>query len=337
MKKLLLSFVGVALALFVIHGVNSASAQNRNDGRAGQYGSSDAQQHGYEHGYRDGADQGRQDRERRQPYSYRESSYQDAIRYYDRADGSRREFVSGYQDGFKIGYDDGYKDKGGRYSQIYQRPGADGRGPGYNPGRGASPDAAFDAGYREGIAAGQQDQQRNTRSNFRGSRSYQGGDAQYKDGVERGYQDGYGRTQHGSDGGGYFPNQGRSGAADTRDGAGTPNRTITVPANRQWTPTSITVRQGDTMHLNSSGEILISANGTDKAITAGSLQHRLVPGAPIPSALAGALLGRIDSGQPFGIGNQTSIVIPASGLLYLGINDDNVGDNTGQFQVAISW
>ena len=91
------------------------------------------------------------------------------------------------------------------------------------------------------------------------------------------------------------------------------------------------------MHINSSGEIHFSGNANDRAITAGSLEHKLVPGAPIPQAFAGALIGRIDSGQPFGIGNQTSIVIPASGLLYLGVNDDNVGDNTGQFQVAISW
>ena len=59
-------------------------------------------------------------------------------------------------------------------------------------------------------------------------------------------------------------------------------------------------------------------------------------GAPLPRALAGALIGRIDNGLPFGIGDLTSITAPASGLLYLGTNDDNVSDNTGQFQVVIS-
>jgi len=57
----------------------------------------------------------------------------------------------------------------------------------------------------------------------------------------------------------------------------------------------------------------------------------------MPNAFAGALLGRIDGGLPFGIGDQTSIVAPASGLLYLGVNDDNVSDNSGQFQVVVSW
>ena len=46
---------------------------------------------------------------------------------------------------------------------------------------------------------------------------------------------------------------------------------------------------------------------------------------------------QLELSQPFGIGDQTSIVVPASGLLYLGINDDNVSDNSGQFQVVISW
>ena len=46
---------------------------------------------------------------------------------------------------------------------------------------------------------------------------------------------------------------------------------------------------------------------------------------------------RIDNGLPFGIGDQSTITVPASGLLYLGTNDDNVGDNSGQFQVVISF
>jgi hypothetical protein len=57
----------------------------------------------------------------------------------------------------------------------------------------------------------------------------------------------------------------------------------------------------------------------------------------MPNVLAGALIGRIDGGQPFGIGNLSSIAAPASGMLYLGINDDVVSDNTGQFSVTISW
>ena len=81
----------------------------------------------------------------------------------------------------------------------------------------------------------------------------------------------------------------------------------------------------------------MSANANDRAITAGSLDHKYVPGSPLPNAFAGALIGRIDNGRPFGIGNLTSVEMPASGILYLGVNDDNVSDNSGQFQVVVSW
>jgi hypothetical protein len=64
---------------------------------------------------------------------------------------------------------------------------------------------------------------------------------------------------------------------------------------------------------------------------------QILPGAPLPDALAGALIGRIDNGRPFGIGNLSALLMPASGVLYLGINDDIVSDNSGEFQVVIWW
>ena len=57
---------------------------------------------------------------------------------------------------------------------------------------------------------------------------------------------------------------------------------------------------------------------------------------PIPNAPAGALIGRIDNGQPFLIGRNTSVRMPAGGTLFLGINDDNVSDNNGNFRVLLA-
>ncbi|MEO8520663.1 MAG: hypothetical protein ABI603_04825, partial [Acidobacteriota bacterium] len=56
---------------------------------------------------------------------------------------------------------------------------------------------------------------------------------------------------------------------------------------------------------------------------------------PLPNALAGALVGRIDNGQAFGIGNLTTVSMPASGQLFLGVNDDKLDDNQGEFRVDI--
>ena len=111
---------------------------------------------------------------------------------------------------------------------------------------------------------------------------------------------------------------------------------IAVPANQQWVATGIIVRKGDAFRFNATGQIRLSGNSNDRAQPAGSLTGRRAPGAPLPEELAGALIGRIGNGQPFGIGNLPSVRMPDSGPLYLGINDDSLGDNSGQYRVAIT-
>ncbi len=324
--------------------------------RRAQYGGSlDARQHGYEHAYRDGADRGRQDRERRAAYSLKDNDYQIGARTYERAFGDRNQYMDGYREGYKAGYDDGFAGRDGQYSQLYARPQAgvrvSPRDDPYADRPYSSTDMAFDAGYREGITLGQQDRGRNSRSNYRNSSAYKNADlgyrstygdkrqyqTQYRDGIERGYEDGFGRVagrqlrQRFAQ-----PQFERRPQHRGRNVQATQGGTFTVAANRQWTPTGIRVNQGEVLRFTSSGEIRFTGNADDRAGVAGSPAHKFVSGAPLPTALAGALIGRIDSGLPFGIGDQTSITVPATGLLYLGTNDDNVSDNSGQFQVVIS-
>ena len=112
---------------------------------------------------------------------------------------------------------------------------------------------------------------------------------------------------------------------------------MTVPANPCWTSTGRSVRQGQRVTFNGSGEIQLSADQSDIAGVAGSRTGRTSPSAPIPAALAGALIGRVGNSRPFGIGNQTTALgMPAAGMLFLGINDDHCGDNRGQFKVQIN-
>jgi hypothetical protein len=111
---------------------------------------------------------------------------------------------------------------------------------------------------------------------------------------------------------------------------------ISIPANTQWVPTGIRVRKGQVLNFQVTGEIQLSGDANDRAVSAGSTSGRTVPGSPLPNALAGALIGRVGNGAPFGIGNQTSVSMPDNGVLFLGINDSNVSDNTGNFSVVIS-
>ena len=41
-------------------------------------------------------------------------------------------------------------------------------------------------------------------------------------------------------------------------------------------------------------------------------------------------------GAPFAIGNQTSIASPGAGMLWLAVNDDGLGDNSGEFGVDVT-
>jgi hypothetical protein len=112
---------------------------------------------------------------------------------------------------------------------------------------------------------------------------------------------------------------------------------VTVNANQRWVSTGITVAKGQQVRFNSSGEVQLSPDANDTAGTAGSKIGRRMSAGPLPGQLAGALIGRVGNGQPFGIGNQTDpLSMPAAGLLYLGINDDNVGDNNGAFTVTVT-
>jgi hypothetical protein len=344
--------------------VTGAAQRDRNDGRATQYaGSLDARQHGYEHAYRDGADRGRQDREGKHGYTLRDNDYVIGARSYEPAFGDRTQYMQGYHEGYTAGYDDGYNGRDGQYGSLYARPQGGGRASTRDPYADrpySSTDMAFDAGYREGVTLGQQDRARNARSDFQDSASYRNGDLgyrssygdrqeyqrQFRDGIERGYEDGLGRSRSGTGAANAYRNGSSRPSNGDRSDLGTRNAqgsqgtlggTFTVPANRQWTPTGIRVNQGDLLRFTSTGEVHFTGNPNDRAGVAGSPDHKFVATAPLPHALAGALIGRIDNGLPFGIGDSTTITAPASGLLYLGTNDDNVNDNSGQFQVVISF
>jgi hypothetical protein len=113
---------------------------------------------------------------------------------------------------------------------------------------------------------------------------------------------------------------------------------MSVPANPCWTNTARSVRRGQRVAFNGTGEIQLSADRNDVANVAGSRTGRTSPNAPIPGTLAGALIGRVGNGQPFAIGDQkTAMAMPSSGQLWLGINDDHCGDNRGQFKVQIDF
>ena len=118
--------------------------------------------------------------------------------------------------------------------------------------------------------------------------------------------------------------------------AAVPEGSVRVAANQQWTATNMNIRRGDRVLFTPDGEIQLSGEADDKASASGSLKGRTAANAPMPSVLAGALIGRIGNGAPFAIGNQSlPLPMPGDGPLWLGINDDQVSDNTGALIVRV--
>jgi hypothetical protein len=123
-----------------------------------------------------------------------------------------------------------------------------------------------------------------------------------------------------------------TGVAATQPVAGA----ITVQANQPWTSTGRTVKKGQTINLSTTGEVQLSDDTNDIANPDGAKNGRMAAGGQLKGVPAGALIGKIGpNGAPFGIGNQSTIVAPASGVLFLGVNDDGFGDNKGNYQVVI--
>lgn len=106
---------------------------------------------------------------------------------------------------------------------------------------------------------------------------------------------------------------------------------ITVPADRSWTRTGVDVRAGDIISFRASGEI-----DWGKGLS-GPEGRRAGEGGifrPLGEEPACGLIGRIGA-LSFFIGASAEIEAAGDGELELGINDDKVSDNAGEFRVRI--
>jgi hypothetical protein len=116
-----------------------------------------------------------------------------------------------------------------------------------------------------------------------------------------------------------------------------PAGAIRVPGNSDWVATPLRVQRGDRVVFNVTGQVQLSSDASDVAQSAGSLKQRRAPNSPLPQNLAGALIARVGNSAPFPIGNVTTpVTMPADGQLYLRVNDDEVGDNSGEFIVKLN-
>jgi hypothetical protein len=112
-------------------------------------------------------------------------------------------------------------------------------------------------------------------------------------------------------------------------------RQVRVSGTDRWTDTGINVSDGQMIAVDARGTVRLGANDADVAGVEGTVNRRRDNNAPLRNQAAGALIGRIGNGPAFFVGDTNTIRANGSGRLYLGVNENNLGDNSGDFQVVV--
>jgi len=111
---------------------------------------------------------------------------------------------------------------------------------------------------------------------------------------------------------------------------------VRVQANQAWTDTGIQVHKGDRVSFRATGEITFGQSAGQTAGPDGNGAMRQ-QNYPVPVMPVGGLIGKVDNAPAFPIGSNTQpIVMPADGRLMLGVNDNEISDNSGYFSVIVT-
>jgi hypothetical protein len=106
-----------------------------------------------------------------------------------------------------------------------------------------------------------------------------------------------------------------------------------VEAREQWTDTGVWAQAGDLITFAADGTINLNQTGAQSAPSGSSYTTQ---NPPLRNAPVGVLIGRIGNSQPIALGNRRTLRAPVSGEVFLGVNDDVLEDNSGEYRVRIS-
>ncbi len=120
--------------------------------------------------------------------------------------------------------------------------------------------------------------------------------------------------------------------------AGLRERDVNVDARRNWNDTGVDVRPGQTIYFNANGKVRWGPGGREDG-PEGEHNSPYNAARPIPGRPGAALIGRVGQGADyFFIGDDKGPVhVKSGGRLFLGINDDNLTDNSGYFRVTVFY
>jgi hypothetical protein len=115
-------------------------------------------------------------------------------------------------------------------------------------------------------------------------------------------------------------------------------RDVTVSGDVPWNDTGVDVRAGQLVYFTARGTVWWGPGRKDGPAGEKNSPHN--PSRPIPNRPAASLIGKIGSASDdlFFIGDdEEPLRMRASGRLFLGVNDDVLGDNRGNFRVVVAY
>lgn len=114
-------------------------------------------------------------------------------------------------------------------------------------------------------------------------------------------------------------------------------RTVIVTSRQRWVDTGIDIRAGDFVTVSATGAAAVTGRRGDIVDPNGTQTWYGLTRAPLSWAGVGTLVGRVGSVEPFVVGSRLyPLEFTYDGRLYLGINDDTLTDNSGQFRATVT-
>jgi predicted RNA-binding protein with RPS1 domain len=129
---------------------------------------------------------------------------------------------------------------------------------------------------------------------------------------------------------------------------------VTIQGNRDWTDTGINLLQNDTVSISATGSVKMTAAGHVPDIPSmspsgyppdcaaasrayGPFSQRAMGGFPSANLPCWSLIGRVGAQGPiFEVASEKTLTVTAPGELYLGVNDENASDNSGDWIASIT-
>jgi hypothetical protein len=121
--------------------------------------------------------------------------------------------------------------------------------------------------------------------------------------------------------------------------------TRSVSSGKVWTDTGVRLRAGTYVTVTASGRIHFGSGRIDQVSPMGipwgrqcsAIAARLARGTgwPARGLPCWSLIGRIGSGAPFEVGTRRTVRVALDGVLFLGVNDNYLGDNSGTWSAKV--